>query len=502
MAGIGFELKRLFAKKGILATARAYGYAGMVCTGPMLLGVALLVGVMMLADYGGSARDERELLVSMITYALLASLAVTSIFSMLTTRYIADMIYTGQREKIMPSFYGGCALMLVSGGIGYGIFLHFSGIGETWRILSLILFLTLIITWTEINYLTAIKDYKSIFIVFILAILLIFLTGYLLIILTPLPVVTALLIAVCAGYGVMGLCYFILLYRYFPEGFGTSMNFLRWVDKFPPLTGIGFFITLGLFGHLLIMWSSPLGVRIKGLFYGAPEYDVAALMAFFSILVTTINFVTSVETKFYPHYRNYFSLFNEGGCISDIEIAESNMISTLQNEMSYLAQKQAFTTIVFIVVGSLLLPRLQLGFTSDMLGIYRLLCVGYALYAIGNSIILILLYFADNKGALWVSFLFAVIPNLITWLLKDGNDAYYGLGFILGAAVFCLLALFRLDKYLSKLKYHVLGEQPVFDTRTYGFFTWLCDKLEKRAQKKQRARRKDYLRRVERHEKV
>ncbi len=41
MAGIGFELKRLFRRKGLFATMRAYGYAGIVCTGPMLLGVLL-----------------------------------------------------------------------------------------------------------------------------------------------------------------------------------------------------------------------------------------------------------------------------------------------------------------------------------------------------------------------------------------------------------------------------------------------------------------------------
>ena len=42
MAGIGFELKKLFRRKGMLAGLRAYGYAGIICTGPMLLGVLLL----------------------------------------------------------------------------------------------------------------------------------------------------------------------------------------------------------------------------------------------------------------------------------------------------------------------------------------------------------------------------------------------------------------------------------------------------------------------------
>ena len=48
MAGIGFELKRLFRRKGLFATMRAYGYAGIVCTGPMLLGVLLQVGILVL----------------------------------------------------------------------------------------------------------------------------------------------------------------------------------------------------------------------------------------------------------------------------------------------------------------------------------------------------------------------------------------------------------------------------------------------------------------------
>ena len=52
MAGIGFELKRLFRRKGLFATMRAYGYAGIVCTGPMLLGVLLQVGILVLCGVG------------------------------------------------------------------------------------------------------------------------------------------------------------------------------------------------------------------------------------------------------------------------------------------------------------------------------------------------------------------------------------------------------------------------------------------------------------------
>ena len=98
MAGIGFELKKLFQKRGLAATAKAYGYAGVICTGPMLLGIVLLVGIAFICDHTGATRHNRELLNCMITYTLLASLTVTSFFSMVVTRYIADMLYEERHE--------------------------------------------------------------------------------------------------------------------------------------------------------------------------------------------------------------------------------------------------------------------------------------------------------------------------------------------------------------------------------------------------------------------
>ena len=128
MAGIGFELKKLFQKSGIASTAKAYGYAGIICTGPMLLGIVLLVGITFICDHTGATRHNRELLNCMITYTLLASLTVTSFFSMVVTRYIADMLYEERHETVLPSFWGSTTILLVVGGIMYGIFLLFSGI--------------------------------------------------------------------------------------------------------------------------------------------------------------------------------------------------------------------------------------------------------------------------------------------------------------------------------------------------------------------------------------
>lgn len=64
-------------------------------------------------------------------FSLLVSLSVTSWFNMVTTRYISDMLYEEKPEKIMPSLYGSCSVMLAVGGILYAVFLHFSGVKFT-----------------------------------------------------------------------------------------------------------------------------------------------------------------------------------------------------------------------------------------------------------------------------------------------------------------------------------------------------------------------------------
>ena len=48
-----------------------------------------------------------------------------------------------------------------------------------------------------------------------------------------------------------------------------------------------------------------------------------------------------------------------------------------------------------------------------MHGYFRTLCVGYGLYAVGNTILLILLYFTDYKGAVLASGLFAGVAGSI-----------------------------------------------------------------------------------------
>ncbi|WP_277631431.1 exopolysaccharide Pel transporter PelG, partial [Atopococcus tabaci] len=145
---------------------RAYGYAGLVVSGPMILGVVLLLGIMYLSTRGGATRGERELLISMFTYALLFSLIASSVLSIIVTRYMADMLYSKRTWAVMPAFYGTILLTLLFAGTAYGVFLFFSGIPFAYQVMSLLLFLTLLVVWIEMTFLTAIREYRSVMLTF------------------------------------------------------------------------------------------------------------------------------------------------------------------------------------------------------------------------------------------------------------------------------------------------------------------------------------------------
>lgn len=478
MAGIGFELKRLFKRKGLFATMRAYGYAGIVCTGPMLLGVLLQVGILVLCGLWGVGRANQDLLVCMVTYTLLASLTLTSFFSMPVTRFLADMLFAEREEEVLPSFWGSNAIMLVAGTVLYGVFLLFSGATLLQGLLCLWLFNIMIVNWNGMSYLTAIKDYRGILCSFAAAIGVACLCALIALAL-GLPPVEGLLASIALGYGVMLAWDVVLLYRYFPQSDRSPWLFLRWLDEFMPLALTGLFTNLGLFAHLVIIWAGPIGVQVKGLFYGAPYHDVPALIAFLTILVTTVNFVVSVEVNFYPRYRDYYSLFNDGGVVGDIVVAEEEMLSTLNSELRFCALKQLFVTAAVISLETTVLSALPLGFNDLMHGYFRTLCVGYGLYAVGNTVMLILLYFTDYKGAVMASGLFAGVAGLATAVSLLLPQQFYGFGFLLGAAVFFIVALLRLDTYTANLPYRILSQQPIVATDKTGWFTELGRVLDR-----------------------
>ena len=477
MAGLGFELRKGYNKGSFLAQQKAYGYAGIIYVGPMILGILLILAVVYLSVFGRFGNSERDHLLGLISYSILASLAITNIFSMVVTRYVSDMLYEEKFERVLPSYFSSGAMMLGIGFVSYGLFLFLSGIPLLEIVLNLLLFSELCLIWHAVNYLTAVKDYRSILKTFATAILITLGAGFLAL---SLSIPYGLLLSTCIAYAYILIQMIRIMYRYFPKSYEANFEFLIWFDEYFNLFKVGIYLFIGLFAHIVINWFGPLSKGIGGLFRTAPVYDVSAMLAYLVTLVSTVSFVVSVEVVFYPKFRKYYQLYDGVGSVDKINQTEVDMLRTLRNELKYLSWKQLLATLLAMFVGIVLLGVLPLGFNSQMKGYFQTLCLGYGLYAVGNVNLLLLLYFVDYEGGKDCAKWFAGISVIFSILTQFMDTSFIGYGFLLASLILYLTTSARLTEYTKDLPYRVLGSQDVVSREEVGFFTKLYNTLEAR----------------------
>ena len=490
MAGIGFELKKLFVGNGVIRKLRAYAYAAVICSGTMLLAIALLLGIQAMAKAFGMQEHAREVLVITMVYALFFSMMLSSGLQMFLSRYVADMMYQNQLGKVLPSLIGASLVLMIPGGILYGLLVSTAReLDLLQKVLNWMLFMELIPVWLLMSYITAAKDYKAIVLTFLAGVLMALLGGPLLR-LAGVDTLTALMAGLTVGYGLMLVGLLRVLLNYFPHsGAHSPWGFVAWFSQTPDLLLTGFLNMSGAFIHIVLMWFSPLGAVVTGVFRQASLFDSAAFYAYLVTLPTNINFIVSVEVNFYTAYRNYFAAITEGGTMPEIQLARTRMERSMWQEVSNLIVVQIFAMVIYMLLMQYFLPAV--GFTSDMMHMFRLMCIGYSLYCIGTCLLLLQLYFNDRYGAMATAAAF-FLGNLAGTLLSIRlGPLFYGSGLILGGLVMYLAVFPRLARYVRRIDYNVYCSQPVFNEITHDRWKALANRLEQRAARRGKASRKE-----------
>ena len=113
-----------------------------------------------------------------------------------------------------------------------------------------------------------------------------------------------------------------------------------------------------------------------------------------------------------------------------------------------------------------------------MIGLFRVLCVGYAFYAIGNTMLLYLLYFAADRAALYPAITLLLVNTVGTYDTLNLPPNYYGFGFVTAAFCMLLVGWWKLVSFTNHLEYHVFCQQPIFIQPNVGLLTRLVHWLE------------------------
>lgn len=492
MAGVGFELKKIFKdNNSLLNSLKGYSVTAVVTEGPMILTMVMLFMLRYLLKIFHASFKDQEIFLFLITYVLIFSLIFSNTVLMFINRFISDCIYKEEMEKVLPAFYGIIFLLLM-------VFspiacLYLLTLPMSWgiRVAALLQFSCMLILWVQIAFLSAIKQYGYVLIGFFAGTITSIGTAAIFMWLGRNLLLGAMWGA-ALGFLVMMFWFMFQILAYYPYKKFNLFVFFPSLDQYKILVLIGFCMALGLYAHNFVFWTSDFRNHIFPTGVYCTKYDIPCFFATLTILPMLVQFVVSLETNFAKKNREYFDTILYGGRLADIQAAKKSMQKVLYRELAHMLEIQLVCTIICVTFLGNILETI--GLDGEMAGIYRILCFGYCIYGMVKCMIIILLYFDDRKGACVSSVMFtfsSIVFSAIT--LKIGIEVW-GSGFLVAGIVTVIYLMLRLKKYLNELEYHVFCEQPLFQTEDKGVFEEMevrFREMDKEFEKRSRERAKE-----------
>ncbi|MFC6980644.1 exopolysaccharide Pel transporter PelG [Microbulbifer taiwanensis] len=224
MAGIGFEIRKILEKDTFLSVLQAYGFAGLISSGPWVLSIlaVMVIGVISLGLVVPSAAIV-QFLVS-VTYLMASSLTLTGVLQLLFTRFVADRLYEQKQSIILPNIIGALLVVSVSATIiAVPILSLFTGQSTLYVLLMHANFLVLCNLWIVLIFLSSMKAYTQI--------LLLFSVGYTIAVIGALSLagfgLEGLLGGVLLGHGFLLFSFLFLIVREYPGDQLVAFDFLK-----------------------------------------------------------------------------------------------------------------------------------------------------------------------------------------------------------------------------------------------------------------------------------
>lgn len=263
MAGIGFELKKIFKEESVTSLIGGIAYSTLVTVGPTVIVIATIIVLYLFLGLSTVDYADRELLSSTILYVFIFALLVTAPSNGVMSRYIADKIFDNEFEDILPSFYTGLLLNVILGaliGIPFALRLvNVGGVDTAFAFVSYCFFIIMIISFFSMIYLSATKDYKVIALFYAIGMSTAFALAFIFYWLT-LPVIHSILYGITIGFFIIAFLEFSYMRKHFRINSKRYFDCLRYFVDHKDILLTNFFYMLVCmyiilcFGHIHHIW--------------------------------------------------------------------------------------------------------------------------------------------------------------------------------------------------------------------------------------------------------
>lgn len=451
MAGIGFELRKLLQKDSYFGLFQAYAYAGIISSGPWVLSI---VGILFVGFLSIGVVFPHVAIVQFqvsVTYLILTSLILTGFIQLGFTRYIADSLFKKLDKQVLPNFNGMLLIVTsVSGVLGtLAMFFLFPGMSVTYRMLMLSGFVILCAIWVATIFLSGMKQYKEIVVLFAI--------GYSVTVLGALLLrskgMEGLLFGFVIGHFVLLFGMITLTLRTFPmENLSISFDFMRPGAMYISLVWAGFIYNFAVWADKLIFWFYPdTSQSIVGPLRASLIYDFPIFLAYLAIIPGMAVFLVRIETDFVEYYEKFYDAVREGGSLDHIETMRDNMLFTVRQGLFEIMKIQAIAVLLVFVLGEKLLG--WLGISTLYLPLLDIDVVAAGLQVVLLGVLNVFFYLDKRRIVVFLCLLFLISNIALTSLSLYLGAYYYGYGFALSLLITVLAGMHLLTRKLDLLEY-------------------------------------------------
>jgi len=462
MAGIGFELRKMFSESdSTFGDLKAIAYSTVISVGPWIITAISLNLLLFIAKSYIVLRSERTLFMATVLYSFIFSQLIVSPWQYIVTRYVSDCIYEKKTSELRGTFVGIMKLTIIASFIVARWYLHFSPLTIFYKGVATTLFTLLAASWICMSFVSVLKNYRFVAYSYIagnvLAVILGVVLGKVPIKFTDNILSTNLLLAYTIGMFLTLLMLSYHLLSTFKERGESEFAFLRYLKGYISLFFTGLFYTLGLWIHLFVNWFKGDYYIISGTFRAAPFYEVALFYAFFITIPSMVYFVVFLETKFFPDYKTYYAHISYKGTMREINRSLENMMAILKREIFYCMELQFFICLSFALMANIIFHYFEMDLY--LLELFRIFIFSAFCTIFISIFITIFLYLDSRLEALFVSILFFTSNFLLTYLLSSKGEEYTGVGFFLASFLTLIVARGLLTRVLKDLSYTTFYRQ-------------------------------------------
>ena len=484
MAGIGFELKKIYKKNTVAAHIKGGFYSVFVTIGHVLITIGVLMVVKVLLRDSFDSLYSEQLYSAIVVHSFIFPLIFTSGITIVLSRYIADKLWNRKHADIASSILGVLTLyVVVFSWPGIGLLGRGQDLPLLLKILSYLLYMQMGLIYLLMTYVSALKNYKEIAQSFIVGmgtvIGLVLLTKEFLYQNDAIVVYLIFYFALGTLLTLIGL--YMAVRKVFKQMNGNYFEFLLYFKKYPKLFFSNVAYTITLYAHNFLFWNHPATKQQVSVFHFSEAFDLATAFAVYSILPAAVLFVVRTEVFFYDTYRAYLDAINYGTG-SEIKKRKQEMERSMWEEFLYSMEVQGLISLFCLIIGLLFFK--QTGAPSLTNEVFPALVLGiYLLYFsfLGGT----LMQYFENYDDSMRTFLLGLFLNLVfgQLTLMMGRD-FYGMGVVFSSFLTLAYTMVKLRETLQEINFVIFTTGALRPSLTRGRFEKFVEALNDRVEKK------------------